>query len=81
MQKLYWPFLWNKLLAIGHDYPVLVDKHDSDKNLPPPPDPLGGVKGQILKFHFNSVSCHYFFTDISPADRGTINMKHIKGDF
>ena len=46
MQKLYWPFLWNKIhilqnyiwqvLAIGHDYPVHVDKQDSDKNLPRP---------------------------------------------
>ena len=48
---------------------------------PPPPDPIGGVKGQIFKFPNNSVSCQYFFMEISHADRGTINMKHIKRDF
>ena len=30
------------------------------KLLPHPPDPLGGVKDQILKFRNNSVSCQYF---------------------
>ena len=27
------------------------------------------------------MSCQYFFTEISHADRGTINMKHIQGNF
>ena len=38
MQKLYWPFLWNE--ALGHDYAVLVVKHDNDKkNYPTPLTP------------------------------------------
>ena len=45
--------------------------------LPHPPDPLGGVKGQIFKFRNNS-KLSIFFTEISHADRGAINMKHIK---
>ena len=57
MQKLYWLFcginftflqnynIW-QFLTVVHDYPVPVDKRDSDKNifLPHPLDPLGGVK-------------------------------------
>ena len=66
---------------MGHDYQVPVDKHDSDKKkLPHPPDPLGGVKGRIYKFRYNSVSCQYF-TEISHSYRGTKNTKHIKRDF
>ena len=45
---------------MGHDYQLPVDKHDSDKKITPPPDPLGGVKGRIFKFRYNSVSCQYF---------------------
>ena len=59
---------------------MLVDKHDSGFTLPHPPDPLGVVKGQIFKFRNNSVRCQYF-TEISHADRGTINLKHITRDF
>ena len=55
---------------MGHDYQVPVDKHDSDKKIPNPPDPLGGVKGRIFKFRYNSESCHYF-TEISHSYRGT----------
>ena len=51
------------------------------KIYPTPHEPLGGVKGQILKFRNNSVSRQYFFTVISHADRGIINIKHIKRDF
>ena len=29
------------------------------RNVPQPPDPLGGVKGQIFKISNNSVSCQY----------------------
>ena len=54
---IHFPFFQNynicKLLTIGHDYPVPLDKHDSDANFTTPP------KGQILKFHNNSVSCQY----------------------
>ena len=63
MQKLYWLFcgiiftflqnyIW-QLLAIGHDYPVPVDKHNSDENFTPPPPPLTpsvGSKGKYLNF-------------------------------
>ena len=45
----------------------------------PPPDPLSGVKGQIFKFHNNSVV--NIFTEISHADRGTTDKKHINRDF
>ena len=50
------------------------------KILPHHPRPLGEVKGEIFKFSNNSVSCQFFFTEISHADRGRINMKHIKQD-
>ena len=40
---------------MGHDYPVPVDKHDSDKKTYPTPDPLGGIKGQIFKFQQTDV--------------------------
>ena len=50
------------------------------KVLSHPADPLGGVKGQIFKFCNNS-RLSIFFTEISHADIGTINMKHIKHDF
>ena len=43
------------------------------------PDPLGKVKGQVIKF-CNEVSCQYF-TEIPHADRGRIDMKHIKQYF
>ena len=81
MQSYIWPFcrinftflqnytIW-QLIAIGHDYPVSVDKHDSDKKV--------GIKGQIFKSR-NKLSI--LFTMISHADRGTINMKHIKHGF
>ena len=49
--------------------------------LPQPSDPLGGVKGPIFKFCNYSVSCQYCFTEISDADRGTIDVKYIKQDF
>ena len=45
---------------MGHGYQVPVDKHDSMKHLPHPPDPLVGVKGRIFKFRYNSVRCQYF---------------------
>ena len=57
---------------------MLVDKHDSDWNFIPPPDLLGGVKSQIIKFCNNSFI--NIFIEISHADRGTIDMKHIKRD-
>ena len=69
-----------KLLTIGHDYPVPVDKHDNDYISTQSLDPIGGVRGQVFKFCNNSVSCTQFFTEISHADRGTIHMKHIKSD-
>ena len=50
------------------------------KNFTPPPDPLGGVKGQIFNLVITQ-SVVNIYTDISHADRGTINMKHIKRDF
>ena len=65
---------------MGHDYQVPVDKHDSDKKMTPPPDPLGGVKGRIFKFRYNSESCQ-MFTKISHSYRGTKIQKHIKRDF
>ena len=43
---IYWI---SQLLTIGHDYPVLVDKHALSKILPHTFDPLGGFKGQIFK--------------------------------
>ena len=58
MQKLYWLFcvinftfpqscyIW-QLNTKGLDFPVPVDKHDIDKNLPPP-DPLGGSKVKVI---------------------------------
>ena len=48
--------------------------------LPHSPDALGEVKGQIFKFRNNS-KLSIFLTEILHADRGTINMKHIKHDF
>ena len=39
---------------------------------------MRGVKCQIFKFRNNSVVNS--FNEISHADRGTINMKHIKRD-
>ena len=86
IQKQYWHFcgindtflhnfyIW-KLLTIGDDYPVPVDMYGSD--FYPTHDPLDGVKGQI----FNYATYVYIFTEMSHADRGTINMKHIKRDF
>ena len=56
-----------------------VDKHESDNSFTHP-DPEGGVKGHVFKFCNNSVSCQYF-KELSHADRGTINTKHIKRDF
>ena len=68
MQKLCWlfcviNFIFHQsiisddlLTIIGHDYPVPVDKYDSDENFTSPPDPLGGVKGQIFKF-CNNIFC------------------------
>ena len=47
---------------------------------PHPPEHLGGVKGQILEFHNYSKAVNVF-TESLLADRGTINMKHIKRDF
>ena len=49
------------------------------KNFTLPPDPFGVVKGQIIKFRNYSVSYQYFY--FLHADKGTINMKHIKCDF
>ena len=54
---------------MDHDYQVPVDKHDSDKKLPHPPDPLGGVKGRIFKFRYNSVSCQYFYGNFAFIQR------------
>ena len=45
------------------------------KILPHSSDPLGGVKGQIFEFRNNSVSCQYLFTEISHADKGTLDIK------
>ena len=44
------------------------------KNLPLIPDPLGGGKDQIFKGN-NLVSCQYFFTEVSHADKGKVD-KH-----
>ena len=67
---------------MDHDYQVPVDKHDSDKKLPHPPHPdhLGGVKGRIFKFRYNSVSCQYFYGNFAFIQRYK-NTKHIKRDF
>ena len=65
---------------MDHDYQVPVDKHDSDQKLPQPPDPLGGVKGRIFKFRYNSVSCQYFYGNFAFIQRYK-NTKHIKHDF
>ena len=51
------------------------------KILPQPPDPLGGLKGQIFKLAIELSKTSIFFTEISHADRDTVNMKHIKRDF
>ena len=54
------------------------------KILAHPPDPLGGVKGQILNCAITqSVGAGQlvFFTKILHADRGTINMKNVKREF
>ena len=48
------------LFTIGHDCPVLVDKHGSDKNFTTLPDPLFGAKFQISKLDNNFVSFRYF---------------------
>ena len=65
---------------MGHDYQVPVDKHDSDKENTPHPDPLGGVKGRIFKFRYNSVSGQYFYGNFAFRQRYK-NTKHIKRDF
>ena len=57
-----------------------ADKHDSDYIFTPPTDSLGRVKGQIFKFCNRSISVN-IFTEILHAERGTINVKHIKLDF
>ena len=58
--------MWQHL-NIGLDYPVPVDKHDIVWKFTPFPWPLDGFKGQIFKFHNNSVV--NYFTEISHADR------------
>ena len=62
MQKLNITFLQNyyilQLITIGSDYPVPVDKHNPWLKIYRPSP--RGIKGQICKFHNNSVSCHYF---------------------
>ena len=65
---------------MGHDYQVPVDKHDSDKKIPNPLDPLGGVKGRIFKFSYKSESCQYFYGNFEIIQRYK-NTKHIKRDF
>ena len=54
---------------MGHDYQVPVDKHDSDKKIPKPPDPFGRVKGRIFKFRYNSESCQYFYGNFAFIQR------------
>ena len=44
------------ILTMSHDMLVPVDKHNSYKNFTPPPDPLGGLKGQLFIFCNNSKS-------------------------
>ena len=43
------------------------------------PDPLDWAKDQIFKFH--NISVVNIFTEISDADKGPIDMKHVKQDF
>ena len=64
-------------LTMSHDCPVPVGKHNTDKNFTPPPDPLGGLKGQIFIFCSNFKSFVNILTEIVHA----IDMKHIKWDF
>ena len=39
------------------------------KKIPNPPDPLGGVKGRIFKFRYNSESCQYFYENFAFIQR------------
>ena len=71
MQKLYWLFgginftflpnynIW-QLFTIGNDYPMPVDKHDSDQNFTSPP----GVKIQLFQ---NNVMLHIKLKGITNA--------------
>ena len=67
MQKLYWLFCRNnftflqnynigQLLTAGRDYQVPKKSLTVIEVLLHPPDPIDGVKGQILKFCNNSKS-------------------------
>ena len=74
-------YIW-QLPTIGHDYPLPVHKYDNLETKgypPPPPEPLGGVNGQIyLNFAITQL---LFLTEVSHTGRGTIDMKHIKRGF
>ena len=51
------------------------------KPFPHPSDLLGVDKDKIFKFYNSLVSCQYFFTEIVHANKGTIDMRHIKQHF
>ena len=56
------------------------DEHDKDTFLPHPLTPKAGSKVKYFNFAITK-SVVDFFTEITHADRGTIDMKYIKGEF
>ena len=54
------------------DYPVHVDKHDSDKKFTPPTDPLGGVKGQLYNFTITKSVVNMFYRIFACRQRHNI---------
>ena len=60
---------------MGNDYSVPVDQLKGVKNLPHPPNPMLGVKCQLLKHCTNNKVSFY---QILHTDRGTKDLSHLK---
>ena len=67
------------IIYISHDCPVLVDKNNCVKILAPPhsADPLGRVKGLILKFPLDQSVVNMFTEIFACKQRNILNMNLI----
>ena len=66
-------YIW-QILTKGHDCPV---PSMTENKFYATPSTLGGAKIHTIR----KVSCQYFLTEISHANRGPMDMKQIKQDF
>ena len=57
------------------------DEHDRDTFLPRPLTLKAASKVKYFNFAITKSVVDFFFTEITHAMRGTIDMKHIKGEF